>query len=87
MPKLGEPVEEVEHSSSKLAFGAVEGGVNDLLAQVFPEALNQVQIRRVRRQKHLADGFIRQPLPQVFVLVVAGVVADDVNARLVGVSG
>jgi len=48
-PKLGEPVKEVEDGCLELAFGAVEGRVNDFLAQKLPQALNQVQIRRIRR--------------------------------------
>ena len=63
MPKLREPVREVEHGGAKLAFGAIERGVDNLLAQIFPEAFNQVQIGRIGRQEHLANGLIGQPGP------------------------
>ena len=45
LAKLGESVKEIENGRFELALGAVERGVDNLLAQGFPEALNQVQIR------------------------------------------
>jgi hypothetical protein len=87
LPKLGEPVKKVQDSGAKLALGAVEAGVDNLLAQVFPEALKQVQIGRIGQQKHLADGLVGQPRPQGLVFVVASIVANDVNAGLTGVGG
>jgi hypothetical protein len=51
LPKLREPVEEVEDGRFELALGAVKGGVDNFLAQKLPQALNQVQIGRIRGQK------------------------------------
>ena len=84
-PKLGEPGKEVKHGRAKLSLGAVKSGVDNLLAQVFPEALDQVQVGRIRRQKHLANGLVGQPSPRLFVFVVAGIVADDVDTVFIGV--
>jgi hypothetical protein len=58
LAKLGKSVEEVEDGRAELALGTVEGGVNNLLAQVFPEALNQVQVGRIWGQKHLANRLV-----------------------------
>ena len=87
MPKLGEPVGKNEHSGAKLVFGAVKRGADNLLAQILPVALNQVHIGRAGLQKYLAGGLVGQSGPQRLVFVVARVVTDDVNTRLVGVSG
>ena len=43
LSKLGEPVKKVRDGRLERALDAVEGGIDNLLAQVLPEALNQVQ--------------------------------------------
>ena len=85
LPKLRKSVKEVEDGRAELAFGAVKSGVDNLLAQVLPEALHQVQVGRIRGQKYLANGLVGQPSPQLLVFVVPGIVADDVDTGLVGV--
>lgn len=82
MAKLGESVEKVEDGRFRLALGAIEGGVDDFLAQELPQVLNQVQAGRIRGQKDLHEAFIHQPSRENLVIVVAGVVADDVNRPL-----
>ena len=47
MAKLGESVKEIEDGGFELAYGAVKGGVDDFLAQEFPEPLYQVQVGRI----------------------------------------
>ena len=86
MAKLGESVKEIEDGRFKRALGAVKGGINDFLAQKFPQTLDEVQIGRVRGQEDLHKGFIGQPSVEDLVLVVAGVVADDMHGT-VRVSG
>ena len=44
LAKLGESVKEIEDGGFELAFGAVKGGIDNLLAQEFPEPLHQVQV-------------------------------------------
>ena len=58
-----------------MALGAVEGGVNNLLAQVLPEAFNQVQVGRIGGQKHLINRLIGQPGPQFLVFVYSSRIA------------
>ena len=60
-PKLVEPVKEIEDGRFELAFGAEEGGVDDFLAQELPQALNQIQVGGIGRQKDLHQGLINQP--------------------------
>ena len=80
--KLIESVEEIEDGGFELVLGAVKSGVDDFLAQKLPEALNQVQVERIRRQEDLHEALIGQPGGEGLVLVVAGVVADDVYRAL-----
>ena len=44
LAKLEESIKEIGNRRFELALGAVERGVDSLLAQEFSEALNQVQI-------------------------------------------
>jgi hypothetical protein len=44
VPKRVEPEEKAEHGLAKRALGAVEAGVDNLLAQKIPQPLNKVQI-------------------------------------------
>ena len=46
--KPGKLVEEVEDGRAELAFGAMAGGGDNLLAQVLPEALHPVEVGRIR---------------------------------------
>ena len=59
--KLVESVKEIEDGGFKLALGAVKRGVDDFLAQKPPEAFNQVQVGRIRRQEDLHEALIGQP--------------------------
>ena len=85
MAKLGKAVEEVGDGCAELVFGAVESGVDNLLARALSKALHQVSVGRIREQKHLANGLVGRPCPQLLDFVVAGIVAHDVDACLVGV--
>ena len=40
LAKLGESVKEIEHGGFELAFGAVKSGIDDFLAQEFPESVH-----------------------------------------------
>ena len=84
--KLGESVKEIEDGGFELALGAVKSRVDDFLAQKLPEALNQVQVGRIRGQEDLHEALIGQPGVEGLVFVVAGIVADDVY-RAFGVGG
>ena len=43
--KLRKSVKKIENGREELIFGAVEGGVDNLLAQILSETLHQVQIK------------------------------------------
>ena len=77
--KLVESVKAIENGGFKRTLGAVKSGVDDFLMQKFPQPLDEVQIKRVRRQEDLHKGFIGQPGGEGLVLVVAGIVTDDVH--------
>jgi hypothetical protein len=81
-PKPGEPVKEVKGGRLELAFGVVEVRLHDLLAQTSPPMLSQVQIGQIGRQNDLDEAFSLQSSSQVFVLIISGSVADEVNRVL-----
>ena len=86
MPKLGEPVKEIQDGRFELALGAKERRVDNLLAQKLPPALNQVQVGRIGRQEDLHEVFFIQLGVEYLVFVVAGIIADD-RHRALGVGG
>jgi len=74
----GEAVKETQHGGTNLALGAVEGRVDDLLPQLFPRALDQVQVERVEGQNTCKSGLSASQVVSS-VLTVAGVVADYID--------
>ena len=82
LAKLGESIEEIKGGGFELAIDAVKSGVDNFLAQELQQALNQVQVGRIRRQKHLDQALIGQPELQGLVLAVAGVVTNHVHRPL-----
>ena len=74
---------ELDDSLSEFFFFSIEAGVDDFLSQEFPQPFNQIQIGGVGRQENGDDLGGGYPLGQCFVLVVAGVVRDDIHVLFV----
>ena len=74
---------ELDDSLSEFFFFSIEAGVDDFLSHQFPQPFNQIQIGGVGRQENGDDLGGGYPLGQRFVLVVAGVVRDDIHLSLI----
>ena len=73
-------LEEGSYCRTEPCQSLIVGRIQNRLAQVLPEALDQIQVRRVGRKVDHLNTVIAQPLLHLTALIVASIIADHGNA-------